>query len=79
MSHSFAKEVIAGLAGAEVDKLAETKGEDWIDKEKAKHGAKKKAEELYDQQYGDQASYNPKQKGPHHKVKESFESKHGNW
>lgn len=53
MSHAFAKELLAGFAGAEVDKLAETKGEDFFDKEKAKHHAKKRAEELYDNHYVD--------------------------
>lgn len=51
MSHAFAKELLAGFAGAEVDKLAETKGEDFFDKEKAKHHAKKRAEDLYDDHY----------------------------
>lgn len=63
VSHSFAKEMIAGFAGAEVDKLAETKGEDFFDKEKAKYEAKKKSEQLYDQHYGDDENYNPKKKG----------------
>ncbi|KAF2492260.1 hypothetical protein BU16DRAFT_529613 [Lophium mytilinum] len=51
VSHQFAKEVLAGFAGAEVDKLAETKGEDYFDKEKTKRQAKRNAEELYDQHY----------------------------
>ncbi len=59
MSHGFAKELIAGIAGAEVDKLFETKGLDAIDREKAKHHAKKQAEELYDQHYGGQDEYDP--------------------
>jgi hypothetical protein len=42
---------LAGLAGAEVDKLFETKGLDELDREKAKHKAKKQAQELYEQQY----------------------------
>jgi hypothetical protein len=37
-----------GLVGAEVDRLAETKGEDFIDREKAKHDAKKHASEMYE-------------------------------
>lgn len=37
VSHAFAKEALAGLAGAEVDKLAETKGMDEYDRERAKH------------------------------------------
>ncbi|RKO86488.1 hypothetical protein BDK51DRAFT_33039 [Blyttiomyces helicus] len=50
-SHALAKELLAGFAAAEADKLAETKGLDLVAKEKAKHDAKKKAESLYDQQY----------------------------
>ena len=42
--------MLAGLAGAEVDKLCETKGLDYVDREKAKHQAKKNAEALYDDQ-----------------------------
>ena len=70
MSHAFAKELLAGFAGAEIDKLAETKGEDFFDKEKAKHHAKKRAEEMYDDHYvknqgADQ--YDPNQYGrPQH-------------
>lgn len=37
VSHAFAKEMLAGFAGAEVDKLAETKGMDEYDRERAKH------------------------------------------
>lgn len=54
VSHGFAKECIAGLAGFEADKLAESKGEDFFDKERAKHEAKKRAEEMYDSHYGQQ-------------------------
>jgi hypothetical protein len=50
VNHEFAKELIASFAGAEVDKLCETKGLDYVDREKAKHQAKKNATELYDQQ-----------------------------
>jgi hypothetical protein len=59
VSHAFAKEMLAGLAGAEVDKLAETKGEDFFDKERSKHEAKKRSENLYDQHYGGQEQYDP--------------------
>lgn len=59
MSHAFAKELIAGIAGAEVDKLVETKGLDAIDREKAKRHAKQQAEQLYDQQHGDQDDFDP--------------------
>ena len=51
MSHQFAKELLAGIAGAEVDKLAETKGLDFVDREKAKRHAKQNAEHMYDEHY----------------------------
>ncbi|RMZ68291.1 SPX N-terminal [Pyrenophora seminiperda CCB06] len=51
VSHAFAKEMLAGFAAAEVDKLAETKGEDWFDREKAKRDAKQHAEQMYDDHY----------------------------
>ncbi|KAI1256182.1 hypothetical protein MGN70_002344 [Eutypa lata] len=59
VSHSFAKELIAGIAGAEVDKLVETKGLDSIDREKAKHHAKRQAEDMYNRQYGQMDEYDP--------------------
>ncbi|ETW83924.1 hypothetical protein HETIRDRAFT_408198 [Heterobasidion irregulare TC 32-1] len=43
-SHAKAKEILAGLTGAFIDRLVETKGLDFVDKEKAKHDAKKRAE-----------------------------------
>jgi len=65
VNHGFAKELIAGFAGAEVDKLAETKGLSFIDREKAKHHAKQNAEQLYDQQYGDMDQYDPNARDAH--------------
>ncbi|KAL3135954.1 hypothetical protein ABBQ32_006998 [Trebouxia sp. C0010 RCD-2024] len=53
-SHQFAKELMAGIAGAEVDRLAETKGMDFLDREKAKRQASREASNLYDQNYGNQ-------------------------
>lgn len=50
-SHAFAKELIAGFVGGEVDKLAESKGMDWVDREKAKHHAKQNAEHMYEERY----------------------------
>ncbi|KAJ6474044.1 putative phosphoglycerate mutase family protein [Mycena vitilis] len=40
--HAKAKELLAGFAGAFIDRMVETKGLDTIDKEKAKYEAKKK-------------------------------------
>jgi hypothetical protein len=45
----MAKELIAGIAGAEVDNLFETKGLDFMDLEKAKQFAKKEAKAAIDQ------------------------------
>ncbi|KAK0549544.1 hypothetical protein OC845_003082 [Tilletia horrida] len=50
VNHAFAKELIAGFAGAEIDKLFETKGLDFLDKEKAKHHAREEAKRAYEQQ-----------------------------
>ncbi|KAF4625694.1 hypothetical protein G7Y89_g12466 [Cudoniella acicularis] len=64
VSHAFAKELLVGFAGAEVDKLVETKGMDFIDREKAKHHAKENAEHMYEEHYerGHGASqYDPNQ------------------
>ncbi|KAI4196672.1 MAG: hypothetical protein LQ350_006425 [Teloschistes chrysophthalmus] len=51
VSHAFAKEALAGLVGAEVDRLAETKGMDAYDHERARHHAQKSAENMYDEHY----------------------------
>ncbi|KAL2132925.1 hypothetical protein VTI74DRAFT_3146 [Chaetomium olivicolor] len=67
VNHGVAKELLAAAVGFEVDKLLETKGLDFIDREKAKHHAKKQAEHLYEQHYGEQDNYNPNgQEPPRH-------------
>ena len=76
VDHSFAKEALAGLAGAGVDYLAETKGEDFVDKERAKHEAKKKANQLYDQHYGGQDNYDPNNTEPPQQLQEEFGEHH---
>ncbi len=50
-NHTFAKDLIAGFAGGEADKLIETKGEDFYDREKMKRDAQQNASNYYDQQY----------------------------
>ncbi|RWA12819.1 hypothetical protein EKO27_g2287 [Xylaria grammica] len=65
VNHAFAKELLVGFAGAEVDKLFETKGLDAIDREKAKHRAKQQAEHLYDEQYGRHEEFDPNRHEPH--------------
>jgi len=52
-SHAKAKEIFAALAGGVVDRLVETKGLDFVDKEKAKHEAKKQAEQSLQNEYPD--------------------------
>ncbi|KAJ7908293.1 hypothetical protein B0H13DRAFT_2016971 [Mycena leptocephala] len=44
-SHAKAKELMAAFSGAFIDRMVESKGLDTFDKEKAKHAAKKRAEE----------------------------------
>ncbi|KAF2725123.1 hypothetical protein K431DRAFT_281092 [Polychaeton citri CBS 116435] len=73
VSHQFAKELLVGFAGAEVDRLAETKGADYIDRERAKRDARKRAEDLYDSHYGQQGDqYDPNSmQAPSH-IQDSF-------
>ncbi|KAF8924835.1 hypothetical protein EDD21DRAFT_311647 [Dissophora ornata] len=49
--HKLTKEIFAGLAGAEADKLFETKGLDALDRERAKRQARENAERIYDEKY----------------------------
>lgn len=51
--------MLVGFAGAEVDKLAETKGMDFVDREEAKRKASDNVSNMYDQQYGGQDQYDP--------------------
>ncbi|KAL9126726.1 MAG: hypothetical protein Q9217_004271 [Psora testacea] len=67
VNHAFAKELLAGFVGGEVDKLAETHGMNEYDKFEAHRNAKQSAENMYDQHYvqgygADQ--YDPSQYGP---------------
>ncbi|TVY67539.1 hypothetical protein LSUE1_G005867 [Lachnellula suecica] len=65
VSHSFAKELIAGFAAGEVDKLAETKGEDYVREHRMRERAQEQGEHLYDQHYGQDDQYNPQQRQQH--------------
>lgn len=44
-SHAEAKEMVAAISGASVDRIVETKGLDYIDTQKAKHFSKQHVEE----------------------------------
>ncbi|KAL9594991.1 MAG: hypothetical protein Q9219_006719 [cf. Caloplaca sp. 3 TL-2023] len=66
VSHALAKELLAGFVGAEADKLAETKGMDAYDRERAKHHARESAGNMYEEHYvRDQGAeeYNPREYG----------------
>ncbi|KAF8076420.1 hypothetical protein FPV67DRAFT_1558896 [Lyophyllum atratum] len=45
-SHEKAKEIFAGFAGAFIDRIVETKGLDYVDKERIEHHGKQKREKL---------------------------------
>lgn len=47
-SHAKAKEILAGFAGAFVDREVETRGLDFFDKERAKYQAREQVHEAYD-------------------------------
>ncbi|KAI5250802.1 hypothetical protein E4T42_04768 [Aureobasidium subglaciale] len=64
MQHRMAKELLAGMCGAEIDKLVETKGLDYMDTQKAKRQTKQNAEHLYDEQYGQYDKYEPREQTP---------------
>ncbi|KAF2153413.1 hypothetical protein K461DRAFT_278224 [Myriangium duriaei CBS 260.36] len=72
VNHAFAKELLAGFAGAEVDKLCETKGLDYVDREKAKRHARQNAEQMYDDHYGQYDQYDPNQQQPPRHIRETF-------
>ncbi|CAF4186774.1 unnamed protein product [Rotaria magnacalcarata] len=59
VSHSFMKELLAGFAAAEADKLFETKGLDFLDREEAKRRAVQQAHHLAEEQYGPGGTFNP--------------------
>jgi len=52
VNHAVAKELLAGFTGAFIDREVETRGLDYIDREKAKHHARERAERAYDQNCG---------------------------
>ncbi|RAL12737.1 DUF3759 domain-containing protein, partial [Aspergillus homomorphus CBS 101889] len=51
VNHAFAKELLAGFVGAEIDKLAETKGMDEVEKHRAKQHAEQNAHQMYEEHY----------------------------
>lgn len=51
VNHAFAKELLAGIVGGEVDRLAETRGRDEWDRHEAKRHARETADNMYDEHY----------------------------
>ena len=51
--------MIAGFASGEVDKLAETKGEDWVREHRMREQVQDQANNLYDSHYGQDDQYDP--------------------
>lgn len=64
VSHAFAKEMLAGIAGGEIDKLFETKGLDYLDREESKRQAQQYVEQAYEQHYGGQEQWSPEYQPP---------------
>jgi hypothetical protein len=58
VSHPFMKEMLAGFAAAEVDKLFETKGLDFLDREEAKRRAVQQAHHIANERYGQGGTFN---------------------
>lgn len=65
VDHAFAKEMIAGIAGGEIDKLVETKGLDYIDTERAKQEARDQIDRHYDNTYGNSDNWSPNNDSPY--------------
>ncbi|EJU05278.1 hypothetical protein DACRYDRAFT_45962 [Dacryopinax primogenitus] len=65
-THETMKEILAAIAAAEVDRLAETKGLDFIDRERAKHQAVAQAHAFANERYrgGTGAEYAQQWGGP---------------
>jgi hypothetical protein len=57
VSHPMMKEMLAAIAAAEVDKLFESKGLDFLDREKAKQRAIHQAHQLANEKYGQGGTY----------------------
>ncbi|KAK7203394.1 hypothetical protein BZA70DRAFT_291425 [Myxozyma melibiosi] len=72
VSHAFAKELLAGIAGAEVDKLVETKGLNFVDREKAKNTSRNQLNQMYDSYYGGDQQYDPNSRQAPSQIREEI-------
>lgn len=59
VTHAFAKEALAAFTGAEVDKLFESKGLDYLDRERVHNQAQDLSQQGYDNHYGQQQQWTP--------------------
>lgn len=59
VNHAFAKEALAAAVGFETDKLFEKDVVPWAEKKEVERHARKQAEQMYDQQYGDKEEWHP--------------------
>jgi len=50
--HALAREMLAALVGVEIDRLFETKGLDWLDRERVRYHAHQSTSNMYQAQYG---------------------------
>ncbi|OJJ99785.1 hypothetical protein ASPACDRAFT_60614 [Aspergillus aculeatus ATCC 16872] len=82
VSHAFAKELLAGIVGSQIDRLAETKGMDEVDKIRAKKHAQENAHQMYEEHYerGHGApEYDPRLPPPPHFRDEGRFPDQGRW
>ena len=66
VSHPVMKDMLASLAAVEVDKLFETKGLDFLDREEAKRRSVHQAHRLADEKYGSGGTFNGQSDQHHH-------------
>lgn len=81
VTHEFAKEMLAGFAAGEADKLIETRGEDAWSAHRAREQAKENSQDLYQQYYerdGMPQQYDPDNSRPHEHVREHHRKHHDN-
>lgn len=57
VSHPMMREMLAAIAAAEVDKLFESKGLDFLDREKAKQQAIHQAHQIANEKYGQGSTF----------------------
>ncbi|KZF20411.1 hypothetical protein L228DRAFT_285119 [Xylona heveae TC161] len=75
VNHAFAKELVAGFAGAEAEKFAETRGLNEYDKIQARRHAEDSAQNMYSEHYEQNLGadqYDPQQYGGHDYIQNNY-------